>query len=267
MKRLLAYLNKLITMKKITILLFCFLSFLVFSQSKTTGVIALSSNMTANFTLNNSTSKVTLVLSGPSDRWFALGLGVISGFGMSEGDVVVYTNSLTDRNYIGKAAPASDSSQDWVTITNVVASGVRTLTLERALTNSDVNDLQLPYASTNSIDLAWARSGSASTSLAYHGSNNRGFASGTFTTLGVEDFSLNATSVYPNPTSGEFYIKTKTNISKINLYNQIGSLVKTIEVPDDSREVKVNVSGIQSGVYFLELQNDSEKSWKKVIVN
>jgi hypothetical protein len=254
-------------MKKITILLFCFLSFVVFSQSKTTGVINLSSNMTANFTLNNATSKVTLVLTGPSDRWFAMGLGVLEGFSMSDGDVVVYATSLSDRNYIGTIAPATDSSQDWVTVTDVVASGVRTLTLERALTNSDVNDVQLPYASTNSIDLAWARSSTATTTLANHGGGNRGFATGLFTTLGVEDFSLNATSVYPNPSSGEFYIKTKTNLSKVNLYNQTGALVKTIDVTDDSREVRVNTSGIQSGVYFLELKNDSEKSWKKVIVN
>lgn len=254
-------------MKKITFLLFCFLSFSGFSQSKTTGVITLSSNMTANFTLNNATSKVTLVLKGPSDRWFAMGLGVLEGFSMSEGDVIVYTTSLSDRNYVGTVAPATDSSQDWLTVSNVVASGVRTLTLERALTNSDVNDIQLPYASTNSIDLSWARSSTVSTSLANHGSGNRGFATGTFTTLGLEDFSLNATSIYPNPSSGEFYIKTKTNLSKVNLYTQTGTLVKTINVTDDSKEVEVNVNGIQSGVYFLELQNNYEKSWKKVIVN
>lgn len=254
-------------MKKITLLLFCLFSFSGFSQSKTTGVINLTSNITANFTLNNTTSKVTLVLKGPSDRWFALGLGVAEGFGMEVGDVVVYTTTLTDRNYVGFSAPASDSSQDWVTISNSVASGVRTLTLERALTNSDSNDLQLPYASTNSINLAWARAGSASTSLSNHGGSNRGFATGTFTSLSVEDFSLNATSVYPNPSSGEFFIKTKTNLSKVNLYNQTGALVKTIDVKDDSRELKVDVTGIQSGVYFLELQNASEKSWKKVLVN
>jgi len=255
-------------MKKITILLFCFLSFSGFSQSKTTGVIILSFNMTANFTLNNTTSKVTVVLTGPSDRWFAMGLGVLEGFGMSDGDVVVYTTSLTDRNYSGYASPATDSSQDWTVISNPApVAGVRTLTLERALTNSDVNDVQLPYASTNSIDLAWARSSSASTSLANHGGGNRGFATGSFTTLGVENFSLNATSVYPNPSSGEFYIKTKTNLSKVNLYSQTGALVKTIDVTDDSREVRVSTSGIQSGVYFLELQNDSEKSWKKLLVN
>lgn len=257
-------------MKKITILLFA-LAFGVkgFSQSKATPIINLSSNMTAQFTLNNTTSKVTLVLTGPSDRWFALGLGVVDGFSMSSGDVIVYTTSLNDRNYVGFTSPAVDASQDWTTMSNNVniTTGIRTLTLERNLTNSDTNDFQLPYASTNSINVAWARSSSASTSLANHGPTNREFATGTFTTLGTEDFSLNATSIFPNPSSGEFSIKTKTNLSKVNVYSQTGALVKTIEVTDESNEVELKVSGLQSGVYFLELQNDSEKSWKKVIIN
>jgi len=254
-------------MKKITILLFALTCFKGFSQSKATPIINLASNMTAQFTLNNTTSKVTLILTGPSDRWFALGLGVSSGFSMSAGDVLVYSTSLTDRNYGGFAAPATDSSQDWTTVSNNVVSGIRTLTLERALTNSDPNDFQLPYASTNSINIAWARSSSASTSLANHGTSNRGFATGSFSILGTEDFSLNATSIFPNPSSGEFSIKTKTNLSKVNVYGQTGALVKTIEVTDESNEVELKVSGLQSGVYFLELQNDSEKSWKKVIIN
>ena len=250
-------------MKKITFLLFCLLSFLGFSQSKTTGVISLTSNMSANFTLNNATSKVTLVLTGPSDRWFGLGLGVVIGFNMSGGDVLVYTTSLTDRNFIGKQAPANDI-QDWTTVSNSVASGVRTLTLERSLTNSDTNDFQMPYTTTNSIALAWAKANSVTNNL---GSNHSvGFTTVPFSTLGVEDFSLNASSIYPNPSSGEFYIKAKSNLSKVNVYNQTGGLVKTIKVTADSSEVKVDVNGIQSGVYFLELQNDSEKSWKKVIV-
>lgn len=252
-------------MKKITLLLFSLLCFSGFSQSKSTGIINLTSNMTANFTLNNTTSKVSLVLTGPSDRWFALGLGVSSGFSMSDGDVIIYSTSLTDRNYVGFSAPATDASQDWTTVTDIVDSGIRTLTLERNLTNSDIDDLQLPYASTNSISLAWARSSSATTTLAFHGAGNRGFATGSFTTLGTEDFSLNASTIYPNPSSGNFIVKTKTNLSKINVYNQTGALVKTIEVNDPSNEVEVN--GIQSGIYFLELQNGSDKAWKKVIVN
>jgi hypothetical protein len=46
----------------------------------------------------------------------------------------------------------------------------------------------------------------------------------------------------------------------------VGALVKTIEVNDTSDAVEVNVSGFQKGVYLLELVNETEKSWKKVIV-
>lgn len=251
-------------MKKITIILFLVISFFGFSQTKSTGDISFSNGLTANFTLNKTTAKVTLVLKGPSDRWFGLGLGVVSGFGMAAGDVLVYTTSFTDRNFVGTQSPANDS-QDWSTVSNNVASGIRTLTLERNLVNSDSKDLQLPYDTTNSIDLVGVRANGVTTNL---GSNHLYvYNSGTFNTLGAEDFSLNATSVYPNPSSGEFFVKTKTNLSKVNIYNQTGALVKCINVTNDSKEVEVSVSGIQSGIYFLELQNASEKSWKKVIVN
>ncbi len=252
-------------MKKITVLLFLVTSSFGFSQSKSTGDISFINGLTANFTLNKTTAKVTLVLKGPSDRWFGLGLGVVRFFGMQAGDVLVYTTSLTDRNFVGTGSPASDV-QDWSTLSNPApVAGVRTLTLERNLTNSDSKDLQFPYDTTNSIDLVGVRAFGATTGLS--SSHVYEYNTGTFTTLGVEDFSLNATSIYPNPASRAFYIKTKTNLSKVKLYNQIGSLVKTINVMDDAREVTVDVNGIQSGVYLLELQNDSEKSWKKVIVN
>lgn len=253
-------------MKKITFFLFALFSFKGISQSKSTGVINLTSNMTANFTLNNTTSRATLVLTGPSDRWFALGLGVSSGFSMESGDVIVYSTSLTDRNFIGLSTPATDASQDWTTVSDNVVSGVRTLILERALSSSDSNDIQLPYATTNSINLAWARSGSASTSLANHGSSNRGFASGTFTTLGAEDFSLHSSVLFPNPSNGEFSISTKTILNKVNIYSQTGALVKTIEVMNNSNQAEVKVNGLTSGIYFIELLNHSEKSWKKIIV-
>lgn len=255
-------------MKKITLLLFFAFSAFGFAQSKSTGNISLDSGFTANFTLNNTTSKVTLVLTGPSDRWFGLGLGVVDGFRMGDGDAIVFAATFADRNFTGTGTPPTDT-QDWTTLTNTVNSTttVRTLTLERALTTAETtNDLQMPYSSTSSITIAWARANTLTNTMSSN--HSVGFASGTFSpVLGVEDFSLNATSVYPNPASGEFFIKIKTNLSKVKLYNQTGSLVKTIDVLNDAREVTVDVNGIQSGVYLMELQNDSEKSWKKVIVN
>lgn len=268
-------------MKKITLILL-FTGLISFGQSKSTGTIALSNSIpiTANFTLNNNTSQVTLVLTGPFDRWFGLGFGteVVQGFGMNvnsgQGDVVVFTTNttpnLTDRNYIGTQQPAQDTSQDWTTVSNTISGTVRTLTLTRALTTTDMaNDYQLPYASTNSINFAGVRPSSAGMNVAPHGgTSNAGYAQNIpFTTLGVEDFSLRASQIYPNPSNGEFLIKTKTTLEKINIYNQTGAFVKTIEVKDAADAVEINVKGLQTGIYLIELINDNEKSWKKIVVN
>lgn len=261
-------------MKKITLLLITFLSITSFAQQKTTGTIALSNGVpiTANFTLNNNTSQVILVLTGPSDRWFGLGIGIISGFGMSDGDVVVFTTNttpnLTDRNFVGTAQPAQDASQDWATVSNTINGSIRTLTLTRSLTTTDTaNDFQLPYATTNSISFGGVRAGSVSMNVSSHGgSPSAGFASNvTFTTLGVEDFSLNAAQVFPNPSNGNFTITSKTNLQNVDVYSQSGAFVRTIKA-NNSTTNEINLSGLAKGVYLLELKNETDKSWKKIIV-
>ena len=258
-------------MKKITILLFSLFSFKGISQSKSTGAISLNNGVpiTANFTLNNTTSQVTLILTGPSDRWFGLGIGIAPGFGMVSGDVLVYANTnpnaLTDRNFSGTGNPPQDT-QDWTIISDIASGTSRTLTLTRALTNSDPNDFQFPYADTNSISIGGVRASSANMTVGAHGgSASAGYATGTLT-LGTEDFSLNSSVIFPNPSNGEFSISTKTILNKVNIYSQTGALVKTIEVINNSNEAEVKVNGLTSGIYFIELLNDSEKSWKKIIV-
>lgn len=253
-------------MKKTTLFLFSLFTFACFAQSKSTGVMTLNNGIpiTANFTLNSNTSTVTLVLTGPSDRWFGLGIGVQQGFGMSAGDVIVYTTALSDRKFVGTQAPAVDAAQSWTTVSNTVAGTVRTLTLTRSLTNADPADFQLPYATTNSISIAGARPNSATTSIGAHGGIG-GFATASFTTLGVEDFSLNAAMIYPNPSNGIFTIKAKSALKTVNVYSQTGSLVKTIQ-SQDTDNTEVNVEGLPTGIYLLEMLNDADKSWKKVII-
>ena len=259
-------------MKKITLLLTTIMSFAAFAQSKTTGTLSLSNSIpiTANFTLNNDTSQVILVLTGPSDRWFGLGIGVQSGFGMGAGDVVVFTTTttpnLTDRNFQGTGNPPQDI-QDWTTVSNTVSSGVRTLTLVRALTNTDPNDFQMPYATTNSINFGGVRASSVSMNVGAHGgSASAGYVTNaTFTTLGVEDFSLNAAQVFPNPSNGNFVISSKVNLQDVAVYSQTGALISTIKA-NDSTTNEINLSGLAKGVYLLELKNETDKSWKKIII-
>ncbi len=245
-------------MKKIALLLSFLFSITGFTQSKSTAVIALNSEMTAQFTLNNMTSKITLVLTGPSSKWSSVGIGTSSS--TTSGDVFVYTASVIDN------APSTTTAAEWNTVSNTVVSGKRTVTLERMLTNSDLNDLQMAFDTTNTIDLVWSRSGSA---LATAPSPNRGSTTANFSTsLGVEDVLLDDDILlYPNPTSGIVFIKSDNNISKVTIYNQTGALIKTINRNDNSNELKINVSDLLNGLYIFELQNESKKTFKKIIVN
>lgn len=228
----------------------------------TTGEVTLDGTFTVK--IDTDASIVTLTLKGPSTRWLGIGFG---GDLMRTASDMFIWNSSSNRDYTpsgGRSMPTADSAanQSWTITSDNFVSGVRTVVATRALTSAG----DYTFANNNtSIPVMYASG--TSTTLGGHTSNPYGGLSLTRTSLGLEDFSLNATSIYPNPASGAFYIKTKTNLSKVKLYNQTGSLVKTIDVMDDAREVTVDVNDVQSGVYFLELQNDSEKSWKKVIVN
>lgn len=255
---------------KITLLLsLLFLS--LQAQQKSTGTINLSSNMRANINLNNATSTVTLTLSGPNDRWFSLQFGSFTG-GMQAGTDVVYWNNTTlvDAKHVGiGSAPTTDAINNWTLVTNTnnsPSAGLRTLVYTRPFNTGDANDYTFNYADAN-IDLAWASMNSATFSLGYHGGTNRGVLLNTGTTLDTAKFSLDNSQVYPNPSNGNFTIKTETYLTKVNVYTLTGAFVKTIDVEDNSENAAVDVKGLQTGVYLIELQNENEKSWKKIIVN
>ena len=87
------------------------------------------------------------------------------------------------------------------------------------------------------------------------------------TTLGVDDFSLKTSSIYPNPSNGSFTIETNTGLDQINVYSAIGTLVETINLKDTTNTtVEVSLKNLQTGIYLVELKNENDKSWKKIII-
>lgn len=262
-----------VNMKKIILFLVLLCNSIAFSQQKSTGVVNLLNNTTASLVLNNTTSTATLTLSFPNDRWFSLQFGnFIDGQGMIAGSDVVYWNNsiLVDAVHNNvNVSPTDDSVNNWTLISNTdnfPAAGLRTIVCSRVLNTGDSNDYQFLY-SNNSIDYAFAMRSTPGYLLNYHGSINRGYAIDVpFSALGIEDFSLRATQIYPNPSNGEFLIKAKTVLRQVNVYSQSGAFVKTIKV-EENDAAEIYIKGLQTGVYLLELINDTEKSWKKVIVN
>lgn len=259
-------------MKKKITLLFIFATAFLNAQQKSTGNVTLGTDMIANLSLDNGTSLATLTLSGPNDRWFALQFGSFTG-GMEAGSDVVYWNGsiLVDARHLGiGSAPSIDATNNWTLVTNTnnsPATGQRTLVYTRSFNTGDANDYTFVF-SNPTIDLALAKHQSASFSLSYHGGvgNRVVVLDNAFPVLGLEDFSLKSATLYPNPSKGNFTIETKTYLNTVDVYNINGAFIKSYKVDNTSENVEFTITDLPTGVYLLELKNDTDKTWKKVII-
>jgi hypothetical protein len=254
-------------MKKFTILLLLSSSF-TFAQF-TTGIVTLgTSGITAKIETN--VTKVTLTLTGPSNAWFGIGFG---GLNMRTATDMFIWNSTANRDYTNgsnttSTAPIVDTggagNQNWTIVSDTAPSTIRTIVATRNLVSTGDYTFQ---NNTSSINIIFAAG--TSTMLGFHDGvpNSRvGATTVTRTTLGLEDFSLNATTIYPVPSrDGIFTIQSKTGIDSIGIYTQTGAFVKTINVSPSSN-TEVVVEGLLQGVYLIELKNNSDRSWKKVVV-
>lgn len=229
----------------------------------TTGVVSLTGS-TRTIKIDTNATTVTMTLTGSSTRWLGVGFG---GFSMFEATDMFIWNSTANRDYTpsgAQTAPSPDAagSQSWTISSDLVVSGVRTVVATRSLVSAG----DYTFLNNNTpITILFAEG--STTTLGSHGNNPHDIQTLTRTQLGVEDFSLKSASVFPNPTKGDFSVQAKTSLTKINIYTQTGAFVKTIDVSNSSDNAEVNVKGLETGVYLIELVNDSEKSWKKVIVN
>jgi PKD repeat protein len=78
----------------------------------------------------------------------------------------------------------------------------------------------------------------------------------------------NLISIYPNPTNGVFNVKLDANVSDnmtVNIYNAIGSLVKTVTV--DTNNTNIDLSGFANGVYMVKVIADDQIATKQIILN
>jgi hypothetical protein len=250
-------------MKKILLsLAFMGVSAMSFGQTKTTGTVALSLEYSIRIDLNNTLNVATFTFIGTSSAWMGIGLDA-TGMSSAGKDCIQVGTAIFDRRLSGsQSQPITDATANLTLVSNTITSGVRTVVLTRPLNTGDTNDYTFNYATITTLNVIW---GLGTSTAVTSGHYDRGAASLSFTTLGVEDFSLNTTAIYPNPSTGIFNIHTKTSLDKINVYSQIGAFVKTIEV-DGSNNIEINLKGLQSGIYLLELQNSTEKSWKKIIL-
>ena len=251
-------------MKKLYIAIALFVGLNVsMAQTKSSGIVTLNSSMSLQVDMNSATSTVTLTLSGPADRWFAIGFNATS---MSNGtDCIYYSTSLVDSVITGQGAPTTDASNEWTVVSNnLLSATTRSLVLTRNFVGG-AGDYTFNY-NNNSLNIIWAFG--SGTSMNQHSGTARGSSTLGFT-LGVDDFtSLENITIAPNPSNGIFNItkNIQTSISKVTVFDINGKVLKVIDSELALDSIQMNLSDFSKGVYFVEISNDIDKVVRKIVI-
>jgi PKD repeat protein len=77
-----------------------------------------------------------------------------------------------------------------------------------------------------------------------------------------------AVNVFPNPAHNKLSIEfaAEINVAKVSMVNMIGQVVLTESLNSKTRKIDLNLTSIETGVYYLLIENGTERTVKKVIV-
>ena len=232
-------------MKKTLLILFLTTSFSLFAQSFSTGTQTLVAGFTTSINIDNDTGTTTLMLAGPSNKWFGIGFGNSNMIGT---DILMTNGSSTLRDAYSsaRAQPQPEASQDWTLEVNSVVNGTRTIVASRANNTGDSNDYVF-NASAGSLTVIWAIG--SSTTYGYHG-NSRS-ATVLSVSLGISENNLLNFEMYPNPVSDVLNIQLPTGTEKadVSVFDYTGRLVSSKTI--SSNDTAIDVQKISKGIYMI----------------
>lgn len=79
----------------------------------------------------------------------------------------------------------------------------------------------------------------------------------------VEDMNIEEVSVYPNPTSDWVWIKSKTVINSIVIFDAIGNIINSL-YPHQSNTA-ISLDDLPNGNYFLRIETENSQFIKKIV--
>ena len=72
--------------------------------------------------------------------------------------------------------------------------------------------------------------------------------------------------IYPNPNYGIFYVKSETVISKIEIINLFGEVIRTIDFNQQFLLIEINLTAYSKGIYFVRITDTKRNVTNKKIV-
>ncbi len=236
---------------------------------RNSGEVLLQNDQRVELTV--ASDSVTISLTGPADRWYAVGFDAQA---MQSGTDVVYYGSgpqgvqFYDAYLVGNAAPVADPQQDWVVVSQEVSGGIRTVVARRARTTNDNNDYNFAE-NIQTLPVIYAHGNSASTSLAFHG-GNRGATGLNFTVTSASGPTLaQSVRVYPNPAQGVVRIDPGAALAleRVRLFDAAARCLRE-ETPTAQmgEGYGLSLGTLESGVYFLEITAGSQRTVQRLRV-
>lgn len=85
--------------------------------------------------------------------------------------------------------------------------------------------------------------------------------------LGLNDntISVNKIQVQPNPTKGLFSVNSQFQIEKIEIFSVTGQLIKSVN--SNTNEVSIDLTGVETGVYFLKVNSNGIVSNERILID
>ncbi|MBK6815739.1 MAG: T9SS type A sorting domain-containing protein [Chitinophagales bacterium] len=92
--------------------------------------------------------------------------------------------------------------------------------------------------------------------------NNSGDARGNFESGSIELTNL-IVNIYPNPASDYILIELDQKcIGNISILNLVGNVIVNMEI--NSLNIRIDLTGLPEGIYFLDIQTDTDRVVKKI---
>jgi len=91
----------------------------------------------------------------------------------------------------------------------------------------------------------------------------------TFNPVGINELAKHSDfTVIPNPFTSTIKLSAKNNaseIKQIQIINVLGSVIKTLNPENNSGDTDINLSEIESGIYFIKISDSTHSLTKKII--